>query len=88
MKVKCYCSECEGKRPQVTMTTFESHGGRFSKKPKQSIRVRKRSRGPDTAISSHGQYCCISIYSLLMSGYESQFALGVLRLTGGQVGLV
>jgi hypothetical protein len=55
MKVTCYCSECEGKRPQVTMTAFESHGGRFSKKPKESIRVRTRSRGPDTAIPSHGQ---------------------------------
>jgi hypothetical protein len=55
MKVRCYCSECDGKRPQVTMTAFESHGGRFSKKPKESIRVRTGSRGPDTAIPFHGQ---------------------------------
>jgi hypothetical protein len=55
MKVKCYCSECKGKRPQVTMTTFESHGGRAFKKPKQSIRVRTESQRPDTAFPSHGQ---------------------------------
>jgi hypothetical protein len=60
MKVRCYCSECEGKRPQVTMTTFESHGGRASKKPKQSIRVRNGSRGPDTAIPCYGQSYCHS----------------------------
>jgi hypothetical protein len=55
MKVRCYCSECEGRRPQVTMSTFESHGGRASKKPKQSIRVRTESQGAYTAVPSHGQ---------------------------------
>jgi hypothetical protein len=64
MKVTCYCSECEGKRPQVTMTTFESHGGRYSKKPKQSIRVRTGSQGADTAFPSHGQSYCHSSCSL------------------------
>jgi hypothetical protein len=39
----------------VTMTAFECHGGRASKKPKESIKVRTGSRGPDTAIPSHGQ---------------------------------
>jgi hypothetical protein len=63
MKVKCFCSDCEGKRPQVTMTTFESHGGRASKKPKQSIRVRTESLRRDTAIPSHGQSCCNNICS-------------------------
>jgi hypothetical protein len=57
MKVKCYCSECEGKRPQVTMTAFASHGGRAGKNPKDTIRVRIGSQGPDTAIPSHGESC-------------------------------
>jgi hypothetical protein len=64
MKVRCYCSECEGRRPQVTMTTFESHGGRASKKPKQSIRVRTEPQGSDTAVPFQGQSFCGSMYSL------------------------